>query len=172
MPRRPKGPCKKGRWCGGASVSPFCFQFESNRPWGPVRLIDFWVRVKGGPKEQSEPWWTDVVPRMPGQDAGHAPGKGREVSKLLEKMHELQTWLCDVTFEDGTKVPEVQLSLRSRGSLFQAQLKVGVPLALRLSVEAPSVEKGLLALEGLLRADPVPWDTDPYPLGGEGKKKK
>lgn len=96
----------------------------------------------------------------------------RDCGSMFAPMPELESWLRDVTYTDGTLMPEFQLSIRPRGVGYLVQLKVAGPAPVRLQVEDTSLELAFLALEHALSAPVVPWEPDPYPLGGTGKKKK
>lgn len=96
----------------------------------------------------------------------------RRPSKLLKGFPELASYLTDVAYPDGTPVGNVQLTVRTRGPLVVAQLKLAAMGGLRLTVEDTNADDALVALEALLLAEPVPFEPDPYPLDGQIKKKK
>lgn len=96
----------------------------------------------------------------------------RKPSKLLGKLQEISSFLTDVSYPDGSAIGNVQLTVRTRGPLVLAQLKLASLGGLRLSVEDACVDDALVALEGLLLTEPVPWEPDPYPLDSHAKKKK
>lgn len=113
---------------------------------------------------------------MPKPIDPNAPRAGvstpRRPTKLLKGFPELASYLTDVSYPDGSPVGNVQLSVRTRGPLIVAQLKLAGMGGLRLQVEDSCVDDALVALEALLLAEPVPFEPDPYPLDGQGKKKK
>lgn len=113
---------------------------------------------------------------MPKPIDPNAPRAGvstpRRASKFFKGFPELASYLTDVTYPDGTAVGNVQLTLRTRGPLVVAQLKLAAMGGLRLTVEDTNADDALVALEGLLLAEPVPFEPDPYPLDGQAKKKK
>lgn len=115
----------------------------------------------------------DGMPRMiapmPEGDFPHPP---RVPSKMLGKLKEVNSFLSDTLWPGGTAMGEVQLSIRTRGGRIVAQLKLADHGGLRVTVEQEDVDSALVALEAVLNAEPVPWERDPYPLGGTGKKKK
>jgi len=112
------------------------------------------------------------MPKPPGEQ-GSAPGIGkpRKESQVLKKFREIASFLTDVAYPDGTPIGNVQLSIRTRGPVIQAQLKLAGLGGLRINVEDVSADEALLALEAALTAEPVAWEPDPYPLDGQGKKK-
>lgn len=119
---------------------------------------------------------TEEVYEMPKPIDPNAPRAGvstpRRPTKLLKGFPELASYLTDVSYPDGSPVGNVQLSVRTRGPLIVAQLKLAGMGGLRLQVEDSCVDDALVALEALLLAEPVPFEPDPYPLDGQGKKKK
>jgi len=113
------------------------------------------------------------MPRMPGgQEDRPGVGKPRKASQVLKSFKELASFFAEVNWPDGNPIGNVQLSIRTRGPLVQAQMKLAANGGLRLSVEDANLDEALLALEAALTADPVPWEPDPYPLDGLGGKKK
>ena len=84
----------------------------------------------------------------------------------------LAGWLCDAAYDDGKPCGPVQLSLKRRGSDVVITLKLADQGGLKLEAVESSPDKALVALEALLKADPVPWQADAYPLSGGPKKKK
>lgn len=113
------------------------------------------------------------MPKKPGE-GGVQVGvtMPRKPSKILGKMAELSSFLTEVQYADGTPIGNVQLSIRTRGPMLVAQLKMAAMGGMKLQVEDTSLDDVLAALEGLLMLEPVPWEPDPYPLDGGGKKKK
>lgn len=84
---------------------------------------------------------------------------------------QLASWLCDGQYEDGSVKGEVTITLRRVVTTIHATLKVedgGV----RLMANGDSPDDALVALELLLSNAKIPWEHDPYPLGGHKKKKK
>jgi len=115
----------------------------------------------------------DTMPKPPGEGASQpGVGKPRKASQVFVKLKEVASFLTDVTYPDGTPIGNVQLSLRTRGPLVQAQLKIAGLGGLKVSVEDSNVDEALLALEAALQSEPVPWEPDPFPLDGGGHKKK
>lgn len=96
----------------------------------------------------------------------------RRPTKLLKGFPELASYLTDVAYPDGSPVGNVQLTVRTRGPLVVAQLKLAAMGGLRITVEDTCVDDALVALEALLLAEPVPFEPDPYPLDSMAKKKK
>lgn len=96
----------------------------------------------------------------------------RRPTKLFKGFPELASYLTDVAYPDGTPLGNVQLSIRTRGPLVVAQLKLAQLGGLRLTVEDTNADDALVALEALLLTEPVPFEPDPYPLDGQLKKKK
>lgn len=111
------------------------------------------------------------MPVMP-NDPGKAQLVGAIKSKLLVQFGELESWLCDACYPDGKPIGSTQLSIRRRGASVYGTLKVADQGGLKLEVCEPSVERALVALEALLRGQPVPWQPDPFPLDQGGRKKK
>lgn len=131
-----------------------------------VREGDAWVCMRGHVED-------DEMPKKPGEGGPIAGvSASRKPTKILKGFGELASFLTDVTYSDGTPVGNVQLTLRTRGPMILCQLKMAAMGGMRLQVEDACLDDALVALEGLLLMDPVPWEPDPYPLDGGGKKKK
>lgn len=111
-------------------------------------------------------------PIVPGEGSKDLPAFPRQPSELLAALTELQSYLSDVEWPQGGLIGDVQLSIRTKGHRIQAQLKLAAHGGLRLTAEANGVDEALLTLEACLQAQTVPWERDPYPLGGAGGKKK
>lgn len=113
------------------------------------------------------------MPKPPdGAAVEAARSKPRSPTKLFAKLPRVAEYLTDVTWPDGSPIGNVQLSVRTRGGLVVAQLKLAAMGGLRLSAEATCLDDALAALEAACNADPAPWEPDPYPLDGVVKKKK
>jgi hypothetical protein len=115
----------------------------------------------------------DDVPKLPqlGTD-GQLAGRPRKKSSLFGKLPEIAAYLTDFSYPDGTPIGNVQLAVRTRGPLVVAQLKLAGLGGLRMTVEETDLDSALVALEAALSSEPQPWEPDPYPLDGQGKKKK
>lgn len=113
------------------------------------------------------------MPKMPAAGTGE-PGKmkPRKLSQVFKNFKELSSLLTDFTWPDGTVLGNVQLTVRTRGPLVVAQVKLASMGGLRMTVEELCADDALVALEAALNADPAPWEPDPYPLDGGGKKRK
>lgn len=96
----------------------------------------------------------------------------RKPSQLMKGMKELNSFLSDALWPDGTVMGAVQLSIRTRNGRIVAQLKMADHGGLRLSVEGAHVDDALAGLEAALSVDPAPWEKDPYPLEGAVKKRR
>lgn len=111
-------------------------------------------------------------PIEPGDPSKGLPVLPRPASEVLSAFGELHSYLTDMEWPQGGLIGEVQLSVRTRGCRVQAQLKLAGHGGLRLTADAVGVDEALFTLEAALNANPVPWERDPYPLGGAGGKKK
>ncbi len=110
-------------------------------------------------------------PILPSQGEGLTPLPGPP-SDALGVFTELHSFLTEVVWPDGSLIGEVQLSIRTRNCNIVAQLKLAAHGGLRISAEARGIDDALTVLEAALNATPVPWERDPYPLGGGSKKPK
>lgn len=124
---------------------------------------EYWCQETGG-------WMPKPI--TPAEGGGGLPALPRTDASVLETFAELRSYMVDVEWPQGGPVGEVQLSLRSRGHRIIAQLKLAAHGGLRVTAEGTGVDDALFALEAALNAATVPWERDPYPLGGADKKKK
>lgn len=114
------------------------------------------------------------VPKMPGAVAsGDLPPPPRKPSQAIKAFKEVNSFLSDALWPDGTVMGAVQLSFRTRMGKIVAQLKLADHGGLRITVEGDHLDDALAGLEAALSVEPVPWERDPYPLEQlRGKKKK
>lgn len=80
-------------------------------------------------------------------------------------------WLCDATYEDGSRKGKTRLQLERKAGRMVATLKDSDS---GLCVEAvhESLQDTLLTLELLLGHEDCPWTLDPFPMWKPGAKKK
>lgn len=113
------------------------------------------------------------MPKQPQKvDGDKVRGEPRKESQVLKKLKEISSFLSDIYYPDGTPIGNVQLTLRTKGPLVVAQMKIAGMGGLRLTCEALHVDDALMGLEAALNSEPPPWEPDPYPLDGHSKKKK
>lgn len=173
MAKRPPGPGRqRDVWLVGP-IGPIMASVYW-RPRGRSGTLK-WVHRRGrrlvtGAEIQSE--WEEMMARRP-VDA--------ELPRLAElsagygswerMCPELATWLCDGTYEDGAEKGEVTVTFRRNATTIMATLKIADGgLCLRANGDTP--DDALVALELMLKAQQVPWERDPYPLGRQTKGRK
>lgn len=144
------------------------------RPWGRTSVLR-WHRRDGRTKVKgtaAQDEWREIVAKRPvAENLPKLAQIGADYGSWEKLCPELATWLCDATYSDGNVKGEVTLNFRRRGSAIEATLKTeDGGLCMRCSGDTP--DDALVAMELLLTADRPPWEIDPYPLGGRGKKKK
>lgn len=173
MPRKPKGSGGRGRRTFTAFRSGLTFVLTYTGYPGYVVVTSvhrgysaFGEEVYRRPEDRPMP---KPIGNTNAEELKTAP---RKKSAILGKLAEIASYLADTKYPDGSPVGSVQLSLRTRGPSIVAQLKLATLGGLRLQVEEANVDDALIALEAALNAQPVPWEPDPYPLDGTGKKKK
>lgn len=171
--KRPRGPIKQRARLFTGHVGPLKVEFWYHPHQFAVRMGDWYIRRGDRWELYQSAEGRENVPRLPGavatDDVPYAP---RKPSQALKAFRELNCYLADTVWPGGVPMGEVQLSLRTRNGRIVAQLKLQDHGGLRLSVEGSNVDDALAGLEAALSVDPAPWERDPYPLGGEGKKKK
>lgn len=172
MPRRPLGPGGLHDRCVHVAYRNMRLVLWVSPRYRPIRL------------RRAEVWrgdrWQEYADRvevlsMPRNLTGEAGGgilAGRSKPKLFEKFPELSSWMSDAAYQDGKPVGMVQLSIRPKGAVFVATLRIQDQGGMMLQVEDVSLDDTLILLEAALMASPVPWSRDPYPLGQITGKKK
>jgi len=170
---RPRGPIKqKSRELVGAIGSlRWTFWYHPRQfavRWGVWhrKTPEGWVLFREDKREDNMP---RAIGPMPEGDIPYPP---RVPSKVLLRFKELGEFLSSTLWPGGQAMGEVQFSLRTRMGRICAQLKLADHGGLRVTVEQEDVDSALVALEAALNAQPVPWERDPYPLGGLAKKPK
>lgn len=171
--KRPRGPIRQHARLFTGRVGPLKVEFWYQPKRFAITMGD-WYILRGDRWElyQSADWRSDV-PKLPGavasDDLPYPPRKGSQALKAFKAVNE---YLADTIWPGGVPMGEVQLSLRTRAGRVVAQLKLQDHGGLRISVEGAHVDDALAGLEAALSVDPAPWERDPYPLGGDAKKKK
>jgi hypothetical protein len=171
--KRPRGPIRSKSVPLRGRVGPLEMEFWYHGHGKPI-APGSWFRVTAHGRElyRAVPEDEDM-PKMPGPGAGEAgKGKPRKASQVLKNFKEVASLLTDFTWPDGTVMGNVQLTLRTRGPLVVAQMKLASLGGLRMTVEELCLDDALASLEAALNAEPSPWEPDPYPLDGGGKKRK
>lgn len=173
MAKRPSGPGRlRADWFlaqRGRVV--LCYYW---RPWGRSGPLRWYVTT--GPAILTPgaflDEWEKRMARKPGSDDFPKLAELSAAYGSWERLcPELGTWLCDGCYSDGQPKGDVTITLRRNVTTITATLKVeDGGLCLRASGDTP--DDALVALELLLTARKVPWEVDPYPLGGGRKKKK
>jgi len=171
--RRPRGPIRsRVAFLTGRAGGMLCELYYDPRRLGVT--ADRWRVFRGG-KWLYWPGWTEEYevpkPIVPSEGDG-LPALPRPPSDALGVFSEIHSFLTDMVWPDGTLVGDVQLSIRTRECRIVAQLKIAAHGGLRISAECVGIDEALTVLEAALNATPVPWERDPYPLGGAPKKKK
>lgn len=123
--------------------------------------------IRYEPSEQE-----DTMPKaFTGKPTEGVPLTGATKGGLAKQYPELWGWLCDASYEDGTPVGLTQVTLKRTGPHIVGVLKIADQGGLKVEVTDASPERTLASLEAALSASPIPWQTDPYPLGGAKKRK-
>lgn len=171
--RRPRGPIRQRSRLYTGHVGPLRVDFWYHPRQFAIKMGDWYIR-RGDRWElyQSAPREGDVPKPVTNTNALAGIPPPRKPSQLLKNLKELNQYLSDATWPDGTVMGPVQLSLRTRGGVIVAQLKLGDHGGLRMSVEGSHVDDALAGLEAALSTEPAPWECDPYPLDGAKKKPK
>ena len=173
MPRRPRGPIASRSRLLVGRVGRLTYEFWFHKHSKPIKPGTWrWVDADGVENERPAPQeWP--MPKLP-DGASVEKGKlsPRKASQVLARFKELASFLTDRAYPDGSEIGDVQLTLRTRGAVVLAQIKLGGQGGLRIQVEDSCVDEALLALEAALQASPTPWEPDPFPLNGALKKKK
>lgn len=172
MPRRPIGPSKTHARCVYAHVRNFRLCLWCGPWYMPIRLRhaavwrdDAWSTFADRPEVLS-------MPRaFEGTVSAGAP-INRSKSKVLGAFPELSSWLVEGAYPDGKPVGMVQLSIRPKGAVYVATLRIADQGGLMLQTEDVQLDDVLLLLEAALTASPTPWQRDPYPLGQISGKRK
>ena len=81
-------------------------------------------------------------------------------------------WLCEATYDDGSPVEQVRLSLRRVGPAIVACLQSASGGGIRIEAQGDSPDAALTGLETVLSSPTPPWTLDPYPLGGKPRQRK
>lgn len=84
----------------------------------------------------------------------------------------LAGWLCDAQYTDGTPMGKTRLVVGKESGQLKATLQVADLGGVRLDASGPHPFGAFKALEALLRAQPCPWQTDPFPIGQSGRGKR
>lgn len=173
MAVRPRGPGKRRPvWIVGP-VGPVMASVYW-RPWGRSGTIKWCLRrgrvFMTGNDVRIE--WEAMMAKRPAVDQmPKLADLGAEYGSWEKLCPELATWLCDGSYEDGAAKGEVTVTLRRNVTTISATLKIeDGGLCLRASGD--TVDDALVALELMLGASQVPWEVDPYPLGGNKKNRK
>jgi len=141
--------------------------------WHPPLPTRWFVRTPGGllPYEPHDK--ENVMPKpFTGNPTEGTVLTGATKGGMAKNLPELMSWLCDASYEDGKPMGQVQVQLRRAGPLIVGVLKIADQGGLKLEVTDSSPDRALASLEAALSASPIPWQTDPYPLGGRTGKKK
>lgn len=144
------------------------------RPWGRSGKIKWTLRrgrvIVTGAEVQAE--WEERMAKRPGsEDLPDLTLLSASYGAWQKVCPELASWLCDGVYSDGSVKGEVTLTFKRNVTTITATLKVqDGGLCLRACGDSP--DEALIALEVLLKAQKTPWERDPYPLGGGGKKRK
>lgn len=99
-------------------------------------------------------------------------GLGPAYGEAGKTFPQICSWLCDTTYEDGSKKGRVRLQAERKADRIELDLKVE-DSGLHVVAAHESLTDALLTLELLLGHDDCPWQLDPFPIGrkkGPGKK--
>lgn len=171
MPKRPIGPGKSNQRCIHVAVRNLKLVLWFRDVYTPLRLRRADVYRNGAWSCTADRVEVLSMPRALTGSVGEGIQVSRAKSKLLEKMPELCSWLSDGVYSDGKQVGMVQLSIRPKGSVYLASLRIQDQGGMVITTEEGTIEDALLLMEAALCASPVPWSRDPYPLGQISSKK-
>jgi hypothetical protein len=118
-------------------------------------------------------WEDDVAKRVTPADVASldliGPGSGPDAQRVFPS---LSSWLCDASYEDGSKKGKTRLQVERRGGRMVCLLK---DQDSGLCVEAghESLQDALMTMELLLSHPDCPWTLDPFPMARpSGRRKK
>lgn len=173
MARRPWGPIRQRSRLYTGRVGRLKVEFWYHPHQLAMRMGDWYIRTEEGWQLYQSADREEDVPRPPGLLAANADiPPPRKPSQMMKGLKEVNSFLSDALWPDGSVMAAVQLSLRTRGGKIVAQLKLADHGGLRLSVEGAHVDDAMAALEAVLSTEPVPWERDPYPLEAVAKKRR
>lgn len=173
MAKRPRGPVRQKSRCYVGRVGPLKVEFWYHPRVFPIRMGDWFIRDGDGWSLYQSAYREGDLPKVPivVNVEGAAP-VARRPAQCFKGFKELNSFLSDSVWPDGTAMGSVQLSLRTRAGRIIAQLKLADNGGLRLSVEGANVDDALAGLEAALSTEPAPWEVDPYPLDPAPKKRR
>lgn len=166
MCRRPKATSKRReRWiCGQRGLVNWCYY------WGPSpskRRATWWVNDRGVWKSLSQlvKEWRDMAKRPSVESVLNAGGGlGPSYGEISKHCPQICSWLCDTTYEDGSKKGRVRLQAERKADRIELDLKCE-DSGLHVVAAHESLTDALLTLELLLGHDDCPWQLDPFPIG-------
>jgi len=104
-------------------------------------------------------------------DDGHGGGVDLPAAKSLLKFDRLSDLLCSSTWDDSTPKGDRALMLFISGATVRVLAKVQRP-PLKLSSIGRSIDEALAALDALLGASDVPWESDADTNGKLSRKRR